>query len=356
MKILHIIDGLGAGGAEKLIVDTVPLLVERNNEVDVLLLNGEKTPFYSELEKKNCCNIYSLGKSFYNPFYIFKIIPYLFKYEIVHVHLFPAQYFAALARIFCWKKQRFIFTEHSTSNRRLENKKLKTLEQFIYNFYNKIICITPEVKKVLINKLGIQDHKLIVIENGVDIGKINTVQPYSKEALGFNNDDRLLMMVAGFREQKDHDTLIRTLSLLPEKYKLILVGSGEREDKLKQLVKVLGLQNRVHFLGVRSDVYALYKMCDIAVLSSHAEGFGIAAVEAMACETPLVASDVEGLAQVVSGGGILFEKGNTEALKDCVLSLENEAYYKEIALKGKIKAQQFDIETLVDKTIDIYYN
>ncbi|BAP33035.1 putative lipopolysaccharide biosynthesis protein [Chryseobacterium sp. StRB126] len=356
MKILHIIDSLGAGGAEKLIVDTVPLLVERSNEVDVLLLNGEKTPFYAELEEKNCCNIYSLGRSFYNPFYILKIIPYLFKYNVVHVHLFPAQYFAALARIFCWKKQKFIFTEHNTSNRRLKNNKLKTLERFIYSFYDKIICITPEVKEVLINKLAIKENKLIVIENGVDIAKINNAKPHNKETFRFKETDILLMMVAGFREQKDHDTLIKTLSSLPEKYKLILVGGGEREDKLKQLVEALGLQNRVHFLGIRSDVYSLYKMSNIAVLSSHYEGFGIAAVEAMACGIPLVASDVEGLAQVVSGGGIVFEKGNTDALKERILSLENEAYYKEIAFKGKVKAQQYDIKKLVDRTIDIYCN
>lgn len=354
MKILHIIDSLGTGGAEKLIVDTVPILVEKGNKVDVLLLNGEKTPFYTELESRNCCTIYSLGESFYNPLYIFKIIPYLFKYDIVHVHLFPAQYFAALAKIFCKKRQKFIFTEHSTTNRRLENNKFKIIEKFIYRFYDSIICITPEVKKVLIQKLAIPNDKLIVIENGVNIDKINEAKPLKREQMGYKHDDILLIMVAGFREQKDHDTLIKTLSFLPEKYKLILVGGGEREKNIRLLTTSLGLQNRISFLGIRSDVYSLYKMCDIAILSSHSEGFGLVAVEAMACGIPLIASNVPGLAQVVSDGGLLFHKGDSNDLKKQIFDLEDSNYYYQIAEKGRLRSQQYNIKKLVDKTLAIY--
>lgn len=354
MKILQIIDSLGTGGAEKLILDTVPLFVKKGNQVDVLLLNGEKTPFYKELESLNCCNIYSLGSSFYNPLYILKIISYLYKYDVVHVHLFPAQYFAALAKIFCFRKVKFIFTEHSTSNRRLENKKLRLIEKFIYRFYNTIICITPEVKNVLSKKLSIPNEKMIVVENGVDINKISKACALERETMGYDTNDILLIMVAGFRPMKDQDTLIKTLSALPEKYKLILVGSGEREEDIRTLVNSLNLQKRISFLGVRSDVYSLYKMCDIAILSSHAEGFGLAAVEAMACGVPLIASDVQGLAQVVSDGGLLFEKGNSDYLKNKIISLENKDHYKAIAEKGRVRAQKYNIATLVDKTINIY--
>ncbi len=354
MKVLHIIDGLGTGGAEKLLTEMVPALVQEGCQVDVLLLNGDKTPFYKQLAAGKYGNIYSLGKTFYNPLYIVKIIPYLSKYNIVHVHLFPAQYFAAIAKMIGNKNVKLVFTEHSTSNKRIENNKFKRIEKFIYSFYDKVICITQEVKNKLVEKLDLPQEKLIVIQNGIKIQDIKNAPKADRSNFGYFENERLLVMVAGFREQKDQDTLIRTLSLLPEKYKLLLIGDGERKDILKNLVKEIGVENRVNFLGIRSDVYSLLKMCDIAVLSSHIEGFGLAAVEAMACGVPLVASDVDGLAQVVNGGGILFKKGSEENLKMKIISLENIEYYKEISEKCLSKSREFDIKKLVDSTIKLY--
>lgn len=354
MKIVHIIDSLGIGGAERLITEIVPKLVKGGNKVDVVLLNGQKTHLYNELNSLNCCNIYSLGRSYYNPLYILKLIPYFYKYDIVHVHLFPAQYFAALARLFCFKKVKLIFTEHNTSNTRLENSRYRWIEKSIYKIYNKIICITPEVKVVLRKKLNIQNEKLFVIENGVNL--VNVQQSISNNRLiyGFSAKDRLLIMVAGFRPQKDQSTVIKSLKNIPLEYKLLLVGDGETRGELEQLVRRLNLSERVFFLGIRNDVYSLMKMCDVAILSSHWEGFGLVAVEAMASGIPLIASNVNGLAQVVSGGGILFDKGNEKDLSDKILSLENEKYYQQVCENSIVKAKQYDIDSMVDKLIQIY--
>ncbi|MGL6128692.1 glycosyltransferase, partial [Chryseobacterium artocarpi] len=154
--------------------------------------------------------------------------------------------------------------------------------------------------------------------------------------------------------QKDQDTLIKTLKELPEEYKLLLVGDGERRSILENLIKELNIKDRVTLLGVRSDVYSLLKMSDIAVLSSHWEGFGLAAAEAMACGIPVLASNVEGLAQVVENGGILFEKGNVEDLKTNILKLNDTLYYKEIVKSGIEKSQQYEIQTMVEKLLCLY--
>lgn len=354
MKILQIIDGLGTGGAEKLILETVPLMSDAGHEVDVLLLNGEKTPFYKQLESTNSCSIFSLGKSYYNLFYIFKIIPFLYKYDIVHVHLFPAQYFAVLAKILSFAKVKLIFTEHNTENTRLNNSKFRWIEKIIYKYYQKIICITPEVKKVLRAKLYIDDNKLIVVQNGINTNNIKISSAADRKKMCFSDNDKLLIMVAGFRPQKDQDTLIRAIKELPEEYKLLLVGDGERRSVLENLINELNIKERVVLLGVRSDVYSLLKMSDIAILSSHWEGFGLAAVEAMASGIPVLASNVEGLAQVVENGGILFEKGNIKDLKSKILKLNDTLYYKEIVKSGILKSQQYEIHVMVAKLLDLY--
>ena len=354
MRILHVINGLETGGAEKLITDTVPLLKKQGCEVEVLLLNGKDTPF-KKLLQKNGIKIIALGNSYYNPLAILKMIPLLKNYDLVHAHLFPSFYFVALATFFSLKKPKLMFTEHNTSNRRLEQPVLFLLEKFIYSRYEKIICITQEVKNVLLEKLQIPSRKLVVIENGINLYEINAANAADRSHFGLSGKQKLIIMVAGFRHQKDHNTLLRALKLLPSNYKLLLVGDGDKRLEIEENIKKLGIEENVMLLGIRTDVYALIKMCDIAVLSSHWEGFGLAAAEAMACGTPTIASNVEGLAQVVNNGGLLFEKGNEDDLCKQILKLNDEVVRQNIAKNGLKKAEQYDLKNMVSKISTLYH-
>lgn len=129
------------------------------------------------------------------------------------------------------------------------------------------------------------------------------------------------------------------------------IGGGEIETYIQQL----NLSNRITLLGIRSDVYALLKMSDIAVLSSHWEGFGLAAAEAMAAEIPVIASNVDGLAQVVENGGVLFEKGNVKELAEKIKMIaEDEGLQEEYVRIGQKKVLNYDIQKMVDSTVEIY--
>lgn len=99
MKILQVITSLYVGGAEKLIVDMVPLYLEQGYQVDVLLFDGTDTPFKKQLQARGV-KVYHLriGGSVYNPLFIFKLIPFLKRYDIVHTHNTACQYFAVLAK------------------------------------------------------------------------------------------------------------------------------------------------------------------------------------------------------------------------------------------------------------------
>ncbi|MDY3479735.1 glycosyltransferase [Riemerella anatipestifer] len=354
MKILQVIDGLGFGGAEKLVVDTVPELVERGYTVDVLLLDSTVTPFYEELQSKQCTSIFALGRGFYNPLYLFKIIPYLRKYDVVHVHLFPAQYFVAAAKWISRAPTKLIFTEHNTVNKRLMNPKFRGLERMIYSQYDRVLCITESVRSVLMDKLDLPEKKLKVVENGIDFDLFSSAEGLDRRLFGFSDNDRLLIQVAGFREQKDQDTVIRAMALLPANYHLLLVGDGLRRTELTALAKASEVDSRVHFLGVRQDVPQLMKMCDYAVMSSHWEGFGLSAVEAMASGLPVVVSNVEGLAQVVGDGGVLFEKGNVQQLVDKILLMSDKEIACGLIEKAVKRAKAYDRSAMMDKLINQY--
>lgn len=162
-------------------------------------------------------------------------------------------------------------------------------------------------------------------------------------------------MVAGFRYQKDQETLIRAFNNLPEDYELWLIGDGERRSIIEQCIKDNKLEDRVLLLGIRSDIPSLLKSVDVVVQSSHWEGFGLAAVEGMAAGKPVIASDVEGLAQVVEGAGILFPHGDDNALVSIIQQLSDDKdYYKQVAAKCWERAQMFDIQKMVDAYNEVY--
>jgi glycosyltransferase involved in cell wall biosynthesis len=95
-------------------------------------------------------------------------------------------------------------------------------------------------------------------------------------------------------------------------------------------------------------------MSDFSVLSSHWEGFGLAAAESMACGIPTIASDVDGLAQVVKGGGLLFEKGNENDLKDKIQMLASRDQYVLYVKSGADKAEKYNIDNMVRKQKELY--
>lgn len=358
MKILHIINSLASGGAEKLLLDTIPLYRKKGIEVDLLVLNGTISPFMQALKEQGCCSIYSLGlNSEYNPIQVFRLIPFLKKYDIAHVHLFPSQYWVVLAKLLSFSKIKLILTEHSTTNPRMENYLLSKIDRFIYRFYCKVICITDEVSQILYQYTQQSKLKFVVIENGVNLKEIYEAEPYFKKSISslFTDQDILLIQVARFSKHKDQETVIQALQHLPINVKLMLVGEGVLRKNCEDLVRQFKLEDRVFFLGLRMDVPKLLKTADISILSSNWEGFGLVAVESMASGKPFIASDVLGMASVVKDAGILFEKGNAKELAFHIDKLiKDQNYSKEVVNACEIRAKQYDIQFMVDKHIELY--
>jgi glycosyltransferase involved in cell wall biosynthesis len=357
MKVLHVINNMQTGGAEKLVTDTVPLYNSKGIQADVLLLNGAQTPFMEQL-KASGVTVYSLGNgSIYNALLAFKIVPYLKKYNVVHVHLFPAQYWVALAKMMSFSKTKLVYTEHSTSSRRMRKKAFKLIDQIFYKPYSKIICIAQDVLESVKEHINTDEYKLQVIENGSDITNIKDARPLAKSVFFKEEDIKLIIQVSSFQYPKDQPTVIRALQHLPATVKLLLVGDGHQKQECIDLADSMGLTNRVLFLGIRMDVPQLLKMADIVVLSSAYEGFSLSSVEGMAAGRPVVASKVAAVEDIVGGAGVLFPYHDDRQLAaEITKLLENKEYYSAVANKCIARAAQYDINIMVDKHIDLYNN
>ncbi len=363
MRILQIINSLGTGGAEKLLLDTIPIYRKSGLEMDILLFWNNNHQFVDSLKALGCCNIYVLNESgnnsdIYDIKNIFRLRKYLKKYDIAHVHLFPAQYYTVFANVLNNNSCKLIFTEHNTFNRRIFKRCLLPIERFIYRRYSKIICISEEIKGIFTRILKIGNHNFELIHNGVNISTYEKAKSLEYELINpiLNADDKLILQVSAFRPQKDQTTAIKALCHIEDKsVKLILIGNGECKARCKDLVEELGLTNRVFFLGQRIDVSSLLKSSTIILLSSHYEGLSLSSIEGMASGKPFIASNVPGLKDIVEGAGILFERGNEKALAAKIKELlSNKTYYNQIVKSCQERARQYDISVMVRKHINLY--
>lgn len=356
-RVLHVITMLDIGGAERLMVDLLPLLNNHvNMDVDLLLFNGVDTPFKKELEQKGI-QIFELGCvddvddlwSVYNPRILLRLKRFMVGYDIIHTHNTACQLYVPLAKSIYGSSAKLVTTEHNSTNRRRSKSWFKPIDCWMYNKYDGIICISDQTRQNLEDYIG-HINSITTIYNGVEISRFMKPVNQIKEKHQF-----VITMVAAFREQKDHETLLRAMKLLPGCFYLRLVGRGETEARVKQMCCEFGLDNRVSFMGMRSDVQDILTESDVVVLSSHWEGLSLSSIEGMASGRPFVASDVDGLHEIVSGAGILFPHGDEKALAESIKRLcENPGYYDEVAKACQNRARKYDISVMANAYYGLY--
>lgn len=351
MKILHVITSLRTGGAEKLMVDLLPRLRELGNEVELCVFDGVRTPFYEQLEGKGV-KILSLrtGGSVYDLRNILALIRIMKHYDIVHAHNTACQLFVSLAHVLAPGVQ-LITTEHNTTNRRRGKWYLKWGDRWMYRQYRSIICISDKARENLVNYIG-EDSKIVTIYNGIDTERFAAAKPKEVKK---DSDVKIVTMVAAFREQKDHKTLIEAFDLLPDNYLLQLVGDGDLRKEMEEYAKHFHSADRIFFLGNRNDVPEILNGSDTVVLSSHYEGLSLSSVEGMASGRPFIASDVDGLHEIVAGYGILFPHEDAQALADAITEVcENKEYARKVSEQCQKHALQFDIGKMAEKYNLVY--
>ena len=334
-------------------VDLLPRLRDNGkNDVELLLFNGVETNFKKELREMGI-KIISLSTTndVYHPRRLFKLSRIIPQYDIVHTHNTACQLYVAIASCIARRKPILVTTEHNATNRRRSQLWLKPFDKWMYKKYAAIVCIADKTYLNLVDYLG-RDNRLVTIHNGVDVSRF--IRPIGDVV---EKSNYIITMVAAYRPQKDHETILRAMTHLPDNYHLWLVGSGEAREgeRIKSCCSQLGLDNRVDFMGVRPDVPDVLEQSDVVVLSSHWEGLSLSSIEGMACGRPFVASDVDGLHEIVDGAGVLFPEGDDIDLAAKIKNLcEHPDEYSKVALKCQDRARQYDISVMATKYLNLY--
>jgi D-inositol-3-phosphate glycosyltransferase len=217
-------------------------------------------------------------------------------------------------------------------------------ERQVVRMADKIVAATPAEVSQLIELYGVKKDCIITIPPGVDTARFYPIpQDEAKEAINIGCKNRLLLFVGRIEPLKGLPNLIRALQLIRQNstsenecYCLVVIGGDPDADsstmseemvRVKALCKELGVEDLVVFLGKKSQetLPYYYSAADVLIMPSYYESFGMVALEAMACGTPVIASQVGGLPFLVQDGitGYVVPGGSPEALVNSLLNLMN---------------------------------
>lgn len=347
MKVLHVINNLDGGGAERLLSQLLPMLHKDGCEVQLLLLyrSQHATPFYQTIESAGIrihrLN-YSVGSILLPAWAVYRFVRN-HHFDAIHFHLFPGLYIAGmLAQL---NRTPVLYTEHGTDNRRQRFAILRLIDRWTYNSLNKVVAISDEVHDALIRK-GCKPSAIITIKNGIKIPQGIVAKTNSPKVLG---------MAGRFEYPKDQATVIRALALLKQPVKLLLAGTGSQLETYRKLAESLGIQDKVTFVGFVNDIHSFYNELDIHIFSSAHEGFGLTAAESMAAALPNIVSDIPALKSVVGNSGLVFSSGNHVDLAHKIdYLLNDEELYKTCSANALTRAKSFDIQLTAKGYEELY--
>lgn len=321
MKVLHVINYLGRGGAEKLLVNILPVYKRLGLDIAVLQLSARQAePSHVKALVDQGVECFSLSDaSVYSPKHVVGLTRFLKKnkFDIIHAHLFPSLYWTALASKFITGNPVLVYTEHSTQNKRAGKEYLRPLEKRIYAQYDQVVAISSKVKAFLDGRVC-RPEQVRIIHNGVDTDAFHKAERYPEsfwqEEYNLPANAFKLMMTARIQYPKDHKTVIEALSYLPAHFYLFIAGDGPDKQAIEAYAHEKGINNRVFFLGFRSDVPRLMKSVDLNILSSAYEGMSGVTLEGLAAGRPFLGSDVPGINDVVPSSDMVFPAGDAKTL------------------------------------------
>lgn len=332
MRIVHLINGLGTGGAEMLVVDLADAMRRHGHQVQILCLSD--VPGVPRDKATHLgLDVQVLGKHRYDPRAPFAIAKIAKEADIVHAHLFPAFYWAAIAPM----RTPILFTEHNTWNRRMDSPAWRLVDKMIYSRLDRVAAISVGTAQNLARHLGLPEESFPIVLNGISDGLVTGPAAPRGEL-------RKAIIVASLENRrKDINRAVAAIAELPE-LSLSIVGEGPDREEIVQLIRELGVEDRVQLLGRRGDVPDLLRSHDLFLSTSKVEGFGLAAAEGMAVGLPVVAPAIPGISEVVTDdvSGLLFDPADpAEPARSIARLMNDKALADRLAQDARIEAAKF---------------
>jgi glycosyltransferase involved in cell wall biosynthesis len=339
------------------IKNQVDALRQRGLDVDVAAITNPKSGKMQLLKK--------YGKWLFELFLTFVVKGRA--YQVVHAHyVFPSGYFGLFfKRLY---KSRLVVTAHGGDLDKMAKKGpwFFKMTKTILHKADHVIAVGEGLYQQIVTDFSVNPDKVSVISMGVNR---QIFKPLDRQAAkgqcGLASDTKTILFVGNIIEQKGLLDLIEAMVIIHhsrQNIQLMLIGpekDAEFKHTLEGKITAGQLHHQVQFLGIKdqSDIALWLNAAECLVLPSHIEGFGLAALEAMACGTPVIGTDVGGLKHLLSqeAGLLVPARHPAELAKSILQVLLNEETAKHLIKYGLQKAEENDQERLLNRVMNVYF-
>ncbi len=353
-RILHVIDHLGSGGAQEAVCQLVKYVQKDRFQSEVVTLHGFGQ--YWEVLRSWGVPVHSLvPQAFARP-----AIPLIFlrlslllarhRYDIVHTHLIGANVLAApLAALY---RVPVRFTHDQTMDDVRERSLVhRGLDALANRLNHHVIAVSSSIRTFLCRKEGVPVQKISVIYNSVDLERFSPksdpkAQAAARRQLGLPAEALIVGGVGRLHYQKNFSLFLEVAkevcAELPQ-VMFVIAGEGPERAPLEEMSRKLDLASRVRFLGFVKEMPELYQALDLLLLTSHFEGTPLTVLEAMAMGTPVVASRVDGVEEVLEDGqeGMVVPPGDRNLFVQGVSRLlQDRRLWQRLSRAAQKKARQ----------------
>lgn len=352
MKIIQVMPEFGLAGAEIMAENLAYGLRSRGHEVLMISFYNMHTAITERLEE-NGIRIEYLGKK---KGFDSSIVPKMrkimkaFQPDILQTHRYVLPY-AFLSSV--GMKVKRVHTVHNIAEKEVPRKQLPLQKILFKNFGVIPVAITPITKKSIEEYYGLNDNKVPLIYNGIDLTKC-----IPKENTQITGTAKVLH-VGRFAPQKNHIMMVEAFADVVKKYptcELDLVGDGDLVESVKQKVNELGIEKNVRFVGLLDMVYKKMNESDVFILPSNYEGMPITLIEAMATALPIVATSVGGVPDMIEDekSGLLVAVSKDKIAEAIIRLIDDEALRKKISQGAMLKTREFSLENMTQAYITLY--
>lgn len=225
--------------------------------------------------------------------------------DIVHAHQYTPFFYAAVARLL-GRRRPILFTEHGRAYPDYPRRKRVVFNKMMLRRGDRLVAVGEQVRQALVENERFAAHRIETIYNGVNLQRFAEHRNASlllRQEFRLPADAHIVMQVARLDPLKDHHTALAAVAALRRRgvnnVHLVMVGDGPLREAIVAEIERQNLADRVHLLGLRSDVPALLREADAFLLTSVSEGIPLTLIEAMAARVPIVSTDVGGVREVV---------------------------------------------------------
>lgn len=292
------------------------------------------------------------------------------KYDIVHVHTPIASFLVrfALRKMRLAKQTKVVYTAHGfhfyKGGQRLSNFIYSTAEKVAGNWTDKLVVINREdydsakglkiVKKAdLVYMPGIGVDLKVYKRHGFNCAEKQTFL----KSIGIENNSFIFLMIAEFIPRKNHNLVIEAFSKIKSKNAyLLLAGNGPEKENLVKLANNLGVSEKILFLGYRKDISKLISVSSATILFSKHEGLPRSSLESYAAGVPVIAANIRGLNDLIeTGGGVLIDNHDTNALADTIDHIVTDEVYREkLSSETQKVIEKYSLDNILDDHNQLY--